>query len=73
MRISRTTLRVLREARYDNIYMFKYSPRPGTPAFAMEDTLPEEVLTERFDEASRVQREVTGEPACGARREASSR
>ncbi len=52
------TLRVLREARYDNIYMFKYSPRPGTPAFDME-ALPEEVLTERFEEASRVQREMT--------------
>ncbi len=53
------TLRVLREARYDNIYMFKYSPRPGTPAFDMERTLPEEVLSERFEEASRVQREMT--------------
>ncbi len=53
------TLRMLREARYDNIYMFKYSPRPGTPAFAMEDTLPEEVVSERFEEASRLQREMT--------------
>ena len=53
------TLRVLREARYDNIYMFKYSPRPDTPAFDMEDTLAEEVMSERFEEASRVQREVT--------------
>ena len=53
------TLRMLREARYDNIYMFKYSPRPGTPAFGMEQTLPEEALSERFEEASRVQREVT--------------
>lgn len=53
------TLRLLREARYDNIYMFKYSPRPGTPAFGMEGTLPEEVVSERFEEASRTQREIT--------------
>ena len=53
------TLRMLREARYDNIYMFKYSPRPGTPAFGMEGTLPEEVVSERFEEASRTQREIT--------------
>ncbi len=53
------TLRMLREVRYDNIYMFKYSPRPGTPALGMEGTLPEEMLSERFEEASRVQREVT--------------
>ena len=53
------TLRMLREARYDNIYMFKYSPRPGTPAFGMEGTLQEEVVSERFEEASRTQREIT--------------
>lgn len=53
------TIRMLREARYDNIYMFKYSPRPGTPAFGMEGTLPEEVVSERFEEASRTQREIT--------------
>ncbi len=53
------TLHVLREACYDNIYMFKYSPRPRTPAFDMEDTLPGEVVSERFEEASRVQREMT--------------
>ncbi len=53
------TLRMLRAARYDNIYMFKYSPRPGTPAFGMEETLPDEVVSERFEEASRIQREMT--------------
>lgn len=52
------TLRMMREARYDNIYMFKYSPRPGTPAFGMEGAPPEEAVSERFEEASRLQREI---------------
>ncbi len=53
------TLRVMKEARYDNIYLFKYSPRPGTPAFSMPDPTPEEAKTERFQEAQRLQREIS--------------
>ena len=53
------TLRVMKEARYDNIYLFKYSPRPGTPAFSMPDPTPEEANTERFQEAQHLQREIS--------------
>ncbi len=55
------TLRVIEEAKYDNIYQFKYSPRPGTPAFDMEEEVPEEVKTERLDAVCRLQRRITEE------------
>ncbi|MDA1001414.1 MAG: tRNA (N6-isopentenyl adenosine(37)-C2)-methylthiotransferase MiaB [bacterium] len=53
------TLRVMEEACYDNIYLFKYSPRPGTPAFGMTNLVPDEVTTERFNAAARLQRELS--------------
>jgi tRNA-2-methylthio-N6-dimethylallyladenosine synthase len=55
------TLRVIEEAKYDNIYQFKYSPRPGTPAIDMEGEVPEELKTERFDAVCRLQRSITEE------------
>ncbi|MEK7409323.1 MAG: tRNA (N6-isopentenyl adenosine(37)-C2)-methylthiotransferase MiaB [Acidobacteriota bacterium] len=36
------TLSLLDEVGYDAIFSFKYSPRPGTPALALEGHLPEE-------------------------------
>ena len=42
------TLRVLREVDYVSAYCFKYSPRPGTPAAAREDQVPEAIKTERL-------------------------
>lgn len=43
------TLEVMREVDFTMAYMFKYSPRPGTRAFAYKDDLvPEEVQDERF-------------------------
>jgi tRNA-2-methylthio-N6-dimethylallyladenosine synthase len=53
------TLCVMKEARYDNVYLFKYSPRPDTPAFSMPGTIPEEAKTERFQEVQRLQREIS--------------
>src|SRR5262249_32367706 len=32
----------------DGLYIFKYSPRPMTPAAAYADSIPEELKTERF-------------------------
>ena len=55
------TLAVLRQARFDSVFMFKYSPRPGTPAFSMMDRVSEEAQAERFEEALRLQRQVTEE------------
>lgn len=43
------TLSLVREAAFSSAYTFIYSPRPGTPAAAMRDDTPHEVVQERFD------------------------
>ena len=43
------TLDVVRKVRYDSAFTFIYSKRTGTPAAAMEDQVPEEVVKDRFD------------------------
>ena len=42
------TLQIVDEVRYAAAYSFKYSARPGTPAAAMEDQIPREVMEERL-------------------------
>ena len=42
------TLRLLDEVRYASAFSFKYSPRPGTPASALVNQVPETVKTERL-------------------------
>jgi len=37
----------VREVAFDNAYVFKYSPRRNTPAAAMPDAVPPEVIEER--------------------------
>jgi tRNA-2-methylthio-N6-dimethylallyladenosine synthase len=41
------TLSLTREARFQNAYVFKYSPRRDTPAATMPDQVPVEVIEER--------------------------
>jgi tRNA-2-methylthio-N6-dimethylallyladenosine synthase len=41
------TMRLAREARFDNAYLFKYSRRQGTPAADLPDQLPPELIVER--------------------------
>jgi tRNA-2-methylthio-N6-dimethylallyladenosine synthase len=41
------TLSLVREAQFDNAYLFKYSPRKDTPAAAMPDQVPDSVKEER--------------------------
>ena len=43
------TLDVVRKVRYDSAFTFIYSKRTGTPAAAMEDQIPEDVVKDRFD------------------------
>ncbi len=45
----RQTLDLVREARFSHIHTFRYSPRPGTAAAEMKDTVPERVKTDRSD------------------------
>ncbi|HPX70531.1 MAG TPA: tRNA (N6-isopentenyl adenosine(37)-C2)-methylthiotransferase MiaB [Bacillota bacterium] len=43
------TLDLVRRVRYDSAFTFLYSIRPGTPAAAHEEQVPEEVKHERFN------------------------
>jgi tRNA-2-methylthio-N6-dimethylallyladenosine synthase len=42
------TLQIVDAVRYASAYSFKYSARPGTPAAAMEDQIPREIMDERL-------------------------
>ncbi len=42
------TISVVKEVEYDNAFTFVYSKRTGTPAAAMEEQVPEEVVKEGF-------------------------
>jgi tRNA-2-methylthio-N6-dimethylallyladenosine synthase len=43
------TLDVVRAARFSSAFTFQYSKRPGTPAAAMADQLPKQVVQERYE------------------------
>ena len=57
------TMDVVRKVRYDSAFTFQYSRRTGTPAAAMEDQIPADVVKDRFDrllaEVQEISREVT--------------
>lgn len=55
------TARLVEYAGYDAAYIFKYSPRPGTPAFEMNDDVPAAEKTRRFRELETVQRRTQNE------------
>ena len=44
----RDTLRIVEEVGYAGAFSFKYSPRPGTPAAAQDEQVPDEVKAERL-------------------------
>ena len=54
----RETLALVKEAQYDSMFAFLYSPRPGTPAEKMENQVPHEVKTRRFAELMQLQEEI---------------
>ena len=47
------TVRLAEYCRFDMAYMFKYSPRPGTPAYELPDDVSAREKTERFLELER--------------------
>jgi tRNA-2-methylthio-N6-dimethylallyladenosine synthase len=53
----RQTVQMVEYCGFDSAYIFKYSPRPGTPAYSMTDDVSDEAKTERFRELENVQRE----------------
>ncbi len=46
----RRTVELMAEVGYDGAFMFKYSPREHTPAYAMGDDVTDEVKTRRIEE-----------------------
>lgn len=48
------TLKLARECRFDTAYIFKYSPRPGTPSYEMEDDVSLKEKTARFLELEKI-------------------
>ena len=57
----RETLSLMEEVRYDGAYMFKYSPREGTPAYKMGDDVSEDVKTRRLGEIISLQQKISYE------------
>ena len=56
------TLSLMREARFDYAFMFKYSERSGTYAAKhLKDDVPDEVKTARLEEVIALQREISYE------------
>jgi tRNA-2-methylthio-N6-dimethylallyladenosine synthase len=54
----RDTLRLVEQVRYSECYMYKYSPREGTPAVRLPDDLPEEEKSRRLTELIELQRRI---------------
>ncbi len=55
------TLKLSEYCRFDAAYLFKYSPRPGTPAYELSDDVPAEEKTRRFLELQTVIRRTQRE------------
>ncbi len=52
------TLGLLDEVQYDNMFSFKYSQRPNTPALKLEDHIPEEEKSRRLAMLQEHQRQI---------------
>ncbi len=55
------TISLIEEVRYDALFTFIFSPRPGTPAAAMDDPTPKEEKNRRFDHLCAVQNRISEE------------
>jgi tRNA-2-methylthio-N6-dimethylallyladenosine synthase len=56
-----STIELVKQCRYDGVYIFKYSKRAGTPAASLPDSISEKELTARFLELERVQKTIQEE------------
>jgi tRNA-2-methylthio-N6-dimethylallyladenosine synthase len=55
------TITLAHEVGYDGVFAFKYSPRPNTPAIEMDDSIPEEVKSQRLAILLERQRQIQTE------------
>lgn len=52
------TMSLVVRCQYDSLYIFKYSPRPGTPAFGLANEVTEDEKRDRFLALDRLQKEA---------------
>ena len=55
------TLALVEEVRFDGLFGFAYSPRPGTRSMRLDDDVPTEVKRRRLGEVFELQREITSQ------------
>ncbi len=53
------TVNLIREADFQNCFIFKYSPRPGTKAAELAETVPEAIKKERNNLLLKIQSEIS--------------
>ena len=51
----------MRRVRFDSAFTFIYSKRTGTPAAAMEDQVPDDVVHDRFDRLLKEVQEISAQ------------
>lgn len=54
----RQTVKMVEYCQFDSAYIFKYSPRLGTPAYEMDDDVSPTEMTRRFRELEALQRDI---------------
>ena len=59
------TISLIETVRYDSLFTFIFSPRPGTPAASMEDNTPKAEKNRRFDRLCAVQNQISEEIHAG--------
>ncbi|MDQ4121847.1 MAG: tRNA (N6-isopentenyl adenosine(37)-C2)-methylthiotransferase MiaB [Acidobacteriota bacterium] len=57
----RETVELYEKCRFDTAYLFKYSPRPGTPSAQIEDSVSDQTKRERFLILESVQKRIQEE------------
>ena len=55
------TISLIEQVRYDSLFTFIFSPRPGTPAASMEDSTPKAEKSRRFERLCTVQNRISEE------------
>ena len=55
------TISLIEAVRYDSLFTFIFSPRPGTPAASMADPTPKEEKNRRFDRLCAIQNAISEE------------
>ncbi len=55
------TLKIVEEVRFSDLYVFKYSPRPGTKSYLMKDDVPEEEKERRHRLVLETQKKISKE------------